>query len=60
MPDPSTKPRRRRLLRFGLRGLMLAVLAVGCGLGWLVGSGPACQRESRRGDPAGRCGCVRG
>ena len=32
---PTIKPKRRRL-RFSLRGLMVLVLAMGCGLGYIV------------------------
>jgi hypothetical protein len=33
---PTTAPKpRRRWLQYSLRGLMVLVLAIGCGLGWL-------------------------
>ena len=38
-PSPQPKPRSwRRYLRFSVRGLMVLVLLVGCGTGWMVRS----------------------
>ena len=46
MPPRNSKPKRRRL-QFGIRSLLVAMLGLGCGLGWYLGRVREVNREDK-------------